>query len=232
LWKTKKYPWRKGLCRWQSTKQGTHTQHNIFIATRRRHVSTTAPFSKLKTPPTTAFTHDGESSSFSSHYFSQPNHTFLSSNPFQRISTFLKPPSLLNRRHITTHQQRPNFYSFFHHPIAFHNLGRTHFLWYLFVFEVWILWLRRKMEEIEGVNCSSESRPPHPNPSIASAFRQCQRNDPVVLPCRKSLVRHASLVRIFCFIVIILIIMLLVHLFGFFFCCFCTVIYYSIYYFS
>jgi hypothetical protein len=105
-----------------------HTQHNIFIATRRRHVSTTAPFSKLKTPPTTAFTHDGESSSFSSHYFSQPNHTFLSSNPFQRISTFLKPPSLLNRGHITTHQQRPNFYSFFHHPIAFHNLGRTHFL--------------------------------------------------------------------------------------------------------
>jgi hypothetical protein len=55
------------------------------------------------------------------------------------------------------------------------------------------------MEEIEGVNCSSESRPPHPNPSIASAFRQCQRNDPVVLPCRKSLVRHASLVRIFLF---------------------------------
>jgi hypothetical protein len=105
-----------------------HTQHNIFIATRRRHVSTTAPFSKLKTPPTTAFTHDGESSYFSSHYFSQPNHTLFSSNPFQRISTFLKPPSLLNRRHITTHQQRPNFYSFFHHPIAFHNLGRTHFL--------------------------------------------------------------------------------------------------------
>jgi cell division septal protein FtsQ len=66
------------------------------------------------------------------------------------------------------------------------------------------------MEEIEGVNCSSESRPPHPNPSIASAFRQCQRNDPVVLPCRKSLVRHASLVRIFCFIVIIIIIMLLI----------------------
>jgi hypothetical protein len=56
------------------------------------------------------------------------------------------------------------------------------------------------MEEIEGVNCSSESRPPHPNPSIASAFRQCQRNDPVVLPCRKSLVRHASLVRNFLFL--------------------------------
>ncbi|CAJ2643474.1 unnamed protein product [Trifolium pratense] len=50
------------------------------------------------------------------------------------------------------------------------------------------------MEEIEGRN-SSESRPPHPNPSIASAFRQCQRNDPVVLPCRKSLVRHASLTK-------------------------------------
>jgi hypothetical protein len=66
------------------------------------------------------------------------------------------------------------------------------------------------MEEIEGVNCSSESRPPHPNPSIASAFRQCQRNDPVVLPCRKSLVRHASLVRIFCFIVIIIIMLLIV----------------------
>lgn len=55
------------------------------------------------------------------------------------------------------------------------------------------------MEEIEGVNCfsegrsSSETRPPNPNPSIASAFRQCQRNDPLVLPCRKSLVRHASL---------------------------------------
>jgi hypothetical protein len=87
------------------------------------------------------------------------------------------------------------------------------------------------MEEIEGVNCSSESRPPHPNPSIASAFRQCQRNDPVVLPCRKSLVRHASLVRIFLFYS---------HnnnyvtsfLFGFFFCCIGTVIYYSIYYFS
>lgn len=57
------------------------------------------------------------------------------------------------------------------------------------------------MEEIEGVNCfsegrsSSETRPPNPNSSIASAFRQCQRNDPLVLPCRKSLVRHASLVR-------------------------------------
>lgn len=58
------------------------------------------------------------------------------------------------------------------------------------------------MEESEGVNCcsesrsSSESRPPNPNPnpSIASAYRQCQRSDPAVLPCRKSLVRHASLV--------------------------------------
>ncbi|XP_058785841.1 probable protein phosphatase 2C 22 [Vicia villosa] len=55
------------------------------------------------------------------------------------------------------------------------------------------------MEESEGVNCCSggrspsESRPPNPNPSIASVYRQCQRNDPVVLPCRNSLVRHASL---------------------------------------
>ncbi|CAK8562090.1 unnamed protein product [Lathyrus sativus] len=55
------------------------------------------------------------------------------------------------------------------------------------------------MEETEGVNCCSEgrspseSRPPNPNPSIASAYRQCKRNDPVVLPCRNSLVRHASL---------------------------------------
>jgi hypothetical protein len=60
-----------------------HTQHNIFIATRRSHVSTTAPFSKLKTPPTTAFTHDGESSSFSSHYFSptQPHTLFFKPFP-------------------------------------------------------------------------------------------------------------------------------------------------------
>lgn len=62
------------------------------------------------------------------------------------------------------------------------------------------------MEESEGVNCCSEgrspseSRPPNPNPSIASAYRQCQRKDPVVLACRNSLVRHASLVRIFCFL--------------------------------
>lgn len=67
-------------------------------------------------------------------------------------------------------------------------------------------------EEIEGVNCCSEgrsncseSRPPNPNnPPISAAYRQCQRTDPLVIPCRKSLVRHASLVRkvlffLFCF---------------------------------
>ncbi|XP_004501295.1 probable protein phosphatase 2C 22 [Cicer arietinum] len=56
-------------------------------------------------------------------------------------------------------------------------------------------------EEIEGVNCCSEgrsncseSRPPNPNnPPISAAYRQCQRTDPLVIPCRKSLVRHASL---------------------------------------
>lgn len=57
------------------------------------------------------------------------------------------------------------------------------------------------MEEIDRVNCcsegrsSSESRPPNPNPpTAAAAYRQCQRTDPVVFPCKKSLVRHASLV--------------------------------------
>ncbi|KAJ1410993.1 hypothetical protein SESBI_21528 [Sesbania bispinosa] len=55
------------------------------------------------------------------------------------------------------------------------------------------------MEEIEGLNCCSESRscsesrPPNPNPSAAAAYRQCQRTDPMVMPCKKSLVRHASL---------------------------------------
>lgn len=59
------------------------------------------------------------------------------------------------------------------------------------------------MEEIEGVNCcsegksSSESRPPNPNPSAAVVYRQCQRTDPLVLPLKKSLVRHASLVSFF-----------------------------------
>ena len=95
--------------------------------------------------------------------------------------------------------KRPNFYTFSDNPIAFYNPFSNFGNW-VCIFEVWILWLR-KMEEFEGVNCfsegrsSSETRPPNPNPSIASAFRQCQRNDPLVLPCRKSLVRHASLVR-------------------------------------
>ena len=60
----------------------------------------------------------------------------------------------------------------------------------------------RRMEEIEGVNCgesksSIEGRPPNPPSSAAAAYRQSQRTDPLVLPCKKSLVRHPSLVSLF-----------------------------------
>lgn len=56
------------------------------------------------------------------------------------------------------------------------------------------------MEEIdEGVNgseskSSGEGLPPNPTASAASAYRQCNRNDSLVLPCKNSLVRHSSLV--------------------------------------
>ncbi|XP_061346230.1 probable protein phosphatase 2C 22 [Gastrolobium bilobum] len=52
------------------------------------------------------------------------------------------------------------------------------------------------MEEIEGLNCcgesrsSSESRPPNPNPPS-----QCHSTDPLVRPCKNSLVRHHSLMK-------------------------------------
>ncbi|KAL5783182.1 hypothetical protein ACOSP7_008211 [Xanthoceras sorbifolium] len=39
---------------------------------------------------------------------------------------------------------------------------------------------------------SSEGRPPNP---LAAAYRQCLNSDCVVLPCKKSLIRHPSLVK-------------------------------------
>ncbi|KAE9609218.1 putative protein-serine/threonine phosphatase [Lupinus albus] len=53
------------------------------------------------------------------------------------------------------------------------------------------------MEEIdEGVN-GSESKSSFeglpPNPTAATVYRQITRNDPLVLPCKNSLVRHSSL---------------------------------------
>ncbi|KAI4337357.1 hypothetical protein L6164_015785 [Bauhinia variegata] len=53
------------------------------------------------------------------------------------------------------------------------------------------------MEEIEGPNSSetrssSESRPPNP---LTASYRQCLNTDRVAVPCKKSLVRHPSLMR-------------------------------------
>lgn len=45
---------------------------------------------------------------------------------------------------------------------------------------------------------SSEGLPPNP---LAAAYKQSFNNDHVALPCKKSLVRHPSLVSsIFCFL--------------------------------
>ncbi|KAF1871412.1 hypothetical protein Lal_00020205 [Lupinus albus] len=57
------------------------------------------------------------------------------------------------------------------------------------------------MEEIdEGVN-GSESKSSFeglpPNPTAATVYRQITRNDPLVLPCKNSLVRHSSLEQAF-----------------------------------
>ncbi|XP_019417776.1 PREDICTED: probable protein phosphatase 2C 22 isoform X2 [Lupinus angustifolius] len=56
------------------------------------------------------------------------------------------------------------------------------------------------MEEIdEGVN-GSESKNSFeglpPNPTAATVYRQITRNDPLVLPCKNSLVRHSSLIEV------------------------------------
>ncbi|KAI4316279.1 hypothetical protein L6164_024274 [Bauhinia variegata] len=53
------------------------------------------------------------------------------------------------------------------------------------------------MEEIEGLNSSearssSESRPPNP---LTAAYRQSLNTDRVAVPCKKSLVRHPSLMK-------------------------------------
>ncbi|KAJ0029986.1 hypothetical protein Pint_12722 [Pistacia integerrima] len=53
------------------------------------------------------------------------------------------------------------------------------------------------MEGIEGIGSgengsSSEGRPPNP---LTTPYRKCLNNDRVVVPCKKSLVRHASLMK-------------------------------------
>lgn len=61
------------------------------------------------------------------------------------------------------------------------------------------------MEESEGIGSgengsSSEGRPPNP---FTASYRKYLTNDPLVAPCKKSLIRHASLVSLYIIIYII-----------------------------